>query len=1198
VKKGLVLFFVLVLPSVLLAGNGLEFRTLRFQRGAEVQEVKFPEDVYLGVGCRTDTGAVDIVFVVDVTGSMSGEIRGVVENMSDFVDTMDSYGYEYAFGLVVFGDTVYFRHGYELTTSPDTIHSWIAALTSSGGGDFPEVSADAIDSALAAYHWRPGALKVIIMITDASFHYRGDGRPYSHVLPEEVLEDILDAGAVVFIVSEDRDRTGDYCFDWYMTFCDSSGGNWFLLGTPFFSILDSIADRMGEFTLISALLMNSTPDTLDTVGAMLFPGSCIEILYGDNPQFRYDVAPGDFIDITWRMNVLCTGPEDCFRIVAYSGDYSDDVSGCLHFGDDCQCVGPVPEIIYPPDGTITACDDQGFVATIVDDRDELDVGTIQVEVNGVRYLYPENLVFSNDTLYFTPDTSWEHGDTVSYAVVGGDDFDGCEMEDFDEGYFVVDLLPPVISGTFPADGELIVDTLLVVGFDVADDIAGVNLDSVYITVNGVDYHIDSPEVAYTGDESGGHFVFSAPVFDIISSPVDTIFIAAHSADNVSTEFCGPNISEPVDWVLFVNFVTVDISAPTIRATAGESIDVPVTATTTAGWGVDSVTFALEFDPQVLSIDTVSFAGTAMEGFSIVSYLADNASGVIEFTATGDGFSIPSPETTLVYLLFNVNSAARGGMFSNLDFVDVIFGQGLPETVYHNGFVYVDWNVISWMKDIIVNREESPGVDVVLTFGASPSATDGYDPEVDIIQLPPVPSAVNAYFEINDPENPLFHEFSRDIRCDTCGFPVVWHIRTWDEPSGILSWTTDGFPEGDFLLANSVDMRRTSEYHFGLNEDITIAWDQPAISDDRVSLKAGWNMVSLPRLPTVNDWELLFPDLMSDVWTFDPTTRTYGTAGYPERGKGYWMLSGEDTTYTIAGMEIPFYQIALPAGWNMVGTIYDTVSLGEISADPPEAICTPYVFWYNPSTRGYDMDTKLVPGKGYWVLLSEDAVLTVPGDGGYMKQAPCPDWVASLSCDEEEFMFGYSASSSSGLDALDIPIPPDAPEDASSPAIFSSTELTRLSRDIKPVNNWEFSFAGGNLEYSLPAGMEFVIVSPNGEKMSIRGEGTLDSLPGGFWRIRAVEEVSKGFKLFPPVPNPFNSEVQISWNQPGSGDVTVTIYDILGRTVRKEPFSAHSGRNSIVWDGRDENGSCVPSGLYFYTVKFAGNRKTGRMLLLK
>jgi len=94
--------------------------------------------------------------------------------------------------------------------------------------------------------------------------------------------------------------------------------------------------------------------------------------------------------------------------------------------------------------------------------------------------------------------------------------------------------------------------------------------------------------------------------------------------------------------------------------------------------------------------------------------------------------------------------------------------------------------------------------------------------------------------------------------------------------------------------------------------------------------------------------------------------------------------------------------------------------------------------------------------------------------------------------------------------------------------------------------------------------------------------------------------AKNFHLYPNYPNPFNSHTIISYELPERGQVTLTIYDILGREVVTLVDDVQSsGVHQVTWHGRDKKGGDVPSGIYFYNIQFRGARqKNGKMILIR
>jgi hypothetical protein len=91
-----------------------------------------------------------------------------------------------------------------------------------------------------------------------------------------------------------------------------------------------------------------------------------------------------------------------------------------------------------------------------------------------------------------------------------------------------------------------------------------------------------------------------------------------------------------------------------------------------------------------------------------------------------------------------------------------------------------------------------------------------------------------------------------------------------------------------------------------------------------------------------------------------------------------------------------------------------------------------------------------------------------------------------------------------------------------------------------------------------------------------------------------------YYLHANVPNPFNPSTEIRFDLPAAGDVHLHVYDVRGRAVRTlvdgRPHVA--GRHHATWDGRDDRGNVVASGVYFYRIRASAFTGTRRMVLLK
>ena len=121
-----------------------------------------------------DLSAVDIVFVLDVTGSMGDEINAVRANMLSFMQQLQNNNVDYRIGFVVFGDIVYVYNQYSFYTQFTQIMGIIENISLGehgigSGGDMPENQLEAMAEG-SLFMWRPGASKVMIMLTDADAH--------------------------------------------------------------------------------------------------------------------------------------------------------------------------------------------------------------------------------------------------------------------------------------------------------------------------------------------------------------------------------------------------------------------------------------------------------------------------------------------------------------------------------------------------------------------------------------------------------------------------------------------------------------------------------------------------------------------------------------------------------------------------------------------------------------------------------------------------------------------------------------------------------------------------------------------------------------------------------------------------------------------------------------------------------------------
>jgi hypothetical protein len=94
-------------------------------------------------------------------------------------------------------------------------------------------------------------------------------------------------------------------------------------------------------------------------------------------------------------------------------------------------------------------------------------------------------------------------------------------------------------------------------------------------------------------------------------------------------------------------------------------------------------------------------------------------------------------------------------------------------------------------------------------------------------------------------------------------------------------------------------------------------------------------------------------------------------------------------------------------------------------------------------------------------------------------------------------------------------------------------------------------------------------------------------------------VPKQYFMFPAYPNPFNPSTTIRYQLPQAADVKLEIFNTLGQTVHTLVNSrVEAGYHEVRWNGRDDSGIQMPSGVYMYRIEAKDFQQVKKMLLMK
>jgi hypothetical protein len=168
----------------------------------------------------------------------------------------------------------------------------------------------------------------------------------------------------------------------------------------------------------------------------------------------------------------------------------------------------------------------------------------------------------------------------------------------------------------------------------------------------------------------------------------------------------------------------------------------------------------------------------------------------------------------------------------------------------------------------------------------------------------------------------------------------------------------------------------------------------------------------------------------------------------------------------------------------------------------------------------------------------------------------------------------------------------APAHAAGPMlIVRHTDGTGFAHRVGSIKR--IVFAGDSLSVVSDAGTE-----KHGLSVIRKIEFVWDPEAAGVEGPDAVAGVMRIAHLFQNRPNPFSPETQIAFDLPKAGQAGLAIYRPDGRLVRQLLSEQRGvGRHTVSWDGRDDAGEKVASGMYFYRLTAPGVEESRRMILL-
>jgi uncharacterized lipoprotein YddW (UPF0748 family) len=179
--------------------------------------------------------------------------------------------------------------------------------------------------------------------------------------------------------------------------------------------------------------------------------------------------------------------------------------------------------------------------------------------------------------------------------------------------------------------------------------------------------------------------------------------------------------------------------------------------------------------------------------------------------------------------------------------------------------------------------------------------------------------------------------------------------------------------------------------------------------------------------------------------------------------------------------------------------------------------------------------------------------------------------------------------------------PQAPPDGDSVKYYAIYRSENSPVDIDDIKNLLAVVGPDRISYSdvVPdLGKNYFYVVTAFDKLHNESNPSNEVSTVSVVVAEAGQQILK-FELYQNYPNPFNFETTIEFEIPFDSWVSVKIYDILGREIKTLVSGFKSaGRHKVIWDGRDEQGSYISSGVYFCRMTAGSFSKTIKIVLTK
>jgi hypothetical protein len=282
----------------------------------------------------------------------------------------------------------------------------------------------------------------------------------------------------------------------------------------------------------------------------------------------------------------------------------------------------------------------------------------------------------------------------------------------------------------------------------------------------------------------------------------------------------------------------------------------------------------------------------------------------------------------------------------------------------------EWTLDLWLESDDLEITQSPKVTIGV---ASQEHQEPYYLAGDTCEIMAIDAtSLDRYSENILAQSPAVEKYQWIIainpKGDACDpmkeFSVTIHWHAYQlNPAGFYT-ISRGVDEEDVIIHDMRQDHMLSVTGMDGYQYYMITWI-PYNAFHTFELVSGWNLISLPLIPEDNSLSKLFPD--ADI-AYGYQNGEYYRALTLEPGSGYWVNMNKANTYKVFGDIYHFSPIYLEPGWHLIGSLQHKA---ETSTDMPVINVM-----YQYTEGAYSIAQEIEPGLGYWIKLTEPAMVNI------------------------------------------------------------------------------------------------------------------------------------------------------------------------------------------------------------------------------